>query len=204
MSKCPFFIVDNFLSPLECEDIISRSNFEFPNTQNGRPVKSITQNVLTQNRVLPYLEELIPTLEEYYGFEHGGILPFNIECYPANAVQEGYRCENSYRREGEWVRTTDVDLTCIIFLKEDNSVDNNFDDLFEVYGSSLQFINHSFGFRPERGQLIVFPSGPNFVNATISPKIGDMYQLRISLVGMQPYKYDMRKFPGNVKTWFNA
>ena len=61
MNKSPFFIVPEFLSPLECEDIVNRSYFEFPNTVNGVPVKSTTQNLLTQNRILPYLEDIIPS-----------------------------------------------------------------------------------------------------------------------------------------------
>ncbi len=201
MSKCPFFIVDQFISPLECEDIVNRSFFEFPNTVNGVPVKSVTQNLLTQNRILPYLEEIIPDVEEHFGFEHGGILPLHIEHYPAKCKQEGLRAENSYQKEGKWFRVNDHDFTGILFLKDD-STDRNFDDYFEVYGSKLEFPNHLFGFPPARGRLIIFPSAPNFVNTTISPKIGDLYQIRFQMVAMDPYHYDMRKFPGNYKTWF--
>lgn len=203
MSKSPFFVIPNFISPLECEDIISRSHFDFPNTIEGKPIKSITQNVLTQNRILPYLEELIPTLEEYYGFEHAGILPLNIECYPQNCIQEGLRCENSWYKDGKWSRINDTDFTGIIFLK-DHSTDKNFDDYFEVYGGKLEFPTHRFGFNPQRGTLVVFPSGPNFTHQTQSPKFGDLYQIRISFVPTEPYKYDMGKFPGNYTTWFRT
>lgn len=202
MNKPPFFVMDEFLSPLECEDIINRSYFEFPNTVNGVPVKSITQNLLTQNRVLPYLEDIIPELERYFGFEHGGILPLSIEYYPENCKQEGIRAENSMMKDGKWQRVNDHDFTGIIFLKDDSN-ERNFDDLFEVYGTKLQFPNHQFSFPPARGRLIVFPSAPNFVNSTISPKIGDTYQIRFQLVAIDPYKYDMNKFPGNYKTWFD-
>ncbi len=201
MNKSPFFIVPEFLSPLECEDIVNRSYFEFPNTVNGVPVKSTTQNLLTQNRILPYLEDIIPSLETYYGYEHGGILPPTIEYYPQGCKQEGKRAENSWLKDGKWMRINDHDFTAIIFLK-DNSTDRNFDDLFEVYGSKLEFPNHLFGITPERGTMVVFPSAPNFVNATISPKLGDLYQIRIQMVAMDPYHYDMSKFPGNYKTWF--
>ncbi len=202
MNKSPFFIIDAFLSPLECEDIVERSYFEFPNKENGVPVKSTTQNVLSQNRILPYLEELVPILEEYYDYEHAGILPLSIECYPENCRPEGLRSENSMKMEGRWRRVNDHDFTGVIFLK-DSSSDTNFDDYFEVYGTKLEFPHHQFGFLPERGQLIIFPSAPNFVNSTTSPKLGDMYQMRFQIVGMDPYNYDMRKFPGNYSTWFS-
>lgn len=201
MSKSPFFVIDEFLSPLECEDIVNRSYYDFPNTEDGVPLKSVTQNVLTQNRVLPYLEDAIPAFEEYYGFEHGGILPFNIEVYPANSKQEGLRCENSWKKDGKWQRINDHDFTGIIFLKDDG-IETNFDDEFEVYGSKLEFPNHVFGFTPSRGRLILFPSGPNFTNVTLSPQLGDVYQIRFQLVNMKPYQYNMANFPGNYKTWF--
>lgn len=201
MNKPPFFVVEDFLSPLECEDIVNRSFFEFPNMVNGVPVKSTTQNALSQNRILPYLEDIIPDLEEHFGFEHGGILPLTIEYYPEGCKQEGIRAENSMLKDGQWRRVNDHDFTGVIFLK-DASTDRNFDDEFEVYGSSLQFPNHNFSFTPSRGRLIIFPSAPNFNNTTISPKLGDVYQVRFHLVAMDPYNYDRHQFPGNYKTWF--
>lgn len=201
MTKSPFFIIDDFLSPLECEDIINRSHFEFPNKENGTPIKSSTQNVLTQNRILPYLEDMIPAFEEYYSVEHGGILPFAIECYPEGCKPEGIRAENSVRRDGKWARINEHDFTGIIFLK-DSSTDVNFDDYFEVYGTKLEFPTHQFGFMASRGQLIIFPSAPNFINYTVSPKLGDMYQIRFQMIMMTPYKYDMNTFSGTYKDWF--
>lgn len=201
-SKSPFIVIDEFISPLMCEDIVERSHMEFPNTEGGVPVKSITQNVLTQNRILPYLEDLIPHLEAYFGFQHGGILPFNIETYPQGCKQEVARSENSELGvDNEWKRVNDRDFTGIIFLK-DNCDESRFDDYFEVYGTKLEFPNHGFGFRPARGQLVLFPSAPNFINATVSPKLGDMVQIRFHLVASDPYTYDRNDFPGNYTTWF--
>lgn len=201
MNKSPFYIIRDFLSPLECEDIIDRSYFDFPNTENGIPVKSITSNILTQNRILPYLEDAIPALESYYDFTHAGILPFSIECYPALSKQETVRSENSQHVEGRWRRVNDNDFTGIIFLKENGS-DVNFDDEFEIYGSKLEFPSHNFGFNPARGMLVVFPSAPNFINATTPPAVGDAYQIRFQIVASEPYTYDMSKFQGNYTTWF--
>jgi hypothetical protein len=202
MFKSPFFVVDNFISPLECEDIIDRSFIDFPDSEAGKPIKSITRNVLTENRILPYLDNIIPYTEKYYGYEHGGVKPFDIEYYPENCIQEGVRAENSFFHEGKWNRCNDNDFTAILFLK-DSSRDINFDTDFEVYGTKLQFNNHMFGFEPTRGTLIFFPSAPNFVNTTISPKVGDLYQIRIQMVAMKPYIYDMNNFKGNYKNWFS-
>lgn len=201
-TKSPFVVINDFISPLLCEDVVERSRIEFPNTENGIPVKSITQNVLTQNRILPFLEDLIPSLEKYYGFEHAGILPFNIESYPERCKQEPVRSENSELGvDNEWKRVNDRDITGIIFLK-DNCEERNFDDYFEVYGSKLEFPTHGFGIKPTRGQLILFPSAPNFINATVSPKLGELVQIRFHLVAKEPYVYDRLQFPGNYTNWF--
>lgn len=203
-TKSPFFVIDNFLSPMECEGIVERSIFEFPNMIDGVPIKSVTRNILTEELVLDYLDELIEPLEEYYGYKHVGILPFDIEHYPQQSQNEGLRCENSLYN-GRWLRVNDHELTGIIFLKDDNT-GTNFDDYFEVYGAKLQFPNHRFSFHPQRGQLVIFPSGPNFLNSVIPPKIGDLYQIRFQIVGTapdgKPFVYNPAMFPGDFRSWF--
>lgn len=205
-TKSPFFIVDNFLSPMECESIINRSFFEFPNMENGKAIKSITRNITTEDQIVPYLEDLIDILEDYYEYEHFGILPLDIEYYPERSTPEGIRCENSMYN-GKWMLKNDYTLTGVIFLKDDN-LGTDFDEYFEVHGAKLQFPNHQFGFRPERGQLIIFPSGPNFLNHVIPPKLGDMYQIRFQIVGSNRnpekslWRYDESKFPGDYRSWF--
>jgi hypothetical protein len=199
--KSPFYIVEDFLSPQECEDIVARSFFEYPTTVDGSPIKSTTRNLLTENRILQYFTDILDDIEDYYDYEHRGILPLSIEYYPQGMVPEGFRCENSVY-DSKWRRVNDNDLTGIVFLK--TSVQQaNLDPATEVYGSRLEFSNHNFGFTPQIGQLIIFPSGPNFLNSTLPAKLGDMYQIRVQFVGEDKLEYNPRDFPGDYRTWFN-
>lgn len=200
-SKSPFLVIDNFLTPLECELVVERSFFNFPNTDvNNFPIKSVTRNIPSEELVLDKLDQVIDVMEEYYGYEHAGVLPFDIEHYPEGAKPEGTRCENSLYN-GKWLRMNDQDFTAILFLKDENATPN-FDDYFEVYGARLQFKNYNFSFHPQRGQLVIFPSGPHFLNSVIAPSVGDLYQIRMQFVGLRPYTFDPSKFPGNHTTWF--
>lgn len=200
-SKSPFIVIDNFLTPLECEAAVERSFFNFPNENDDRkPIKSITRNIATEELVMEKIDSVLDIMEEYYDYEHGGILPLEVEHYPEKSIPEGTRCENSLYN-GKWLRVNDHDFTAILFLKDDN-MSVNFDDYYEVYGARLQFRNYNFSFHPQRGQLVIFPSGPHFLNSVIPPSIGDLYQLRMQFVGLKPYTFDPALFPGDHTTWF--
>ncbi len=202
IAKSPFFIIQEFLSPLMCEDIINRLNNIYPDTDiNDAPLKTIRYNNLTEIRVLPMLEDIIPTLEQYYGFTHRGILPFKFEWLIAGTKTETAICENSILRENKWSIINDIDFTAIIFLNDYNQ-SSDFDQEFEVYGGKLEFPTHQFGFTPKRGTLIFFPSGPNFVHGNSGVLAGELNQMRINFVATERYKYDIKKFPGNYKVWF--
>lgn len=199
--KSPFYIDDNFLAKVQCEDIIDRSFYDYPNVVEGVPQKSVTRNVLTENRIVPFIEDALDAIEDHFdGYYHKGILPTTIEYYPEGAKAES-RCENSLYIDGKWMRNSNIDLVGIIFLK--SSVESsNVDPYSEVYGSRLEFISHQFGFTPQAGQLIVFPGNEYFVNTIIPPKMGDLYAIRFHLVGEEPFEYDPKDYPGNYKNWF--
>lgn len=97
--KSPFVVIDEFISPLHCEDIINRLNHGVPELDDaGQPLLTINLNRLSDIRILPLLEDeggLIDHLEQYYGYTHKGILPFNYEWYVAGHKNVAPRCENS-------------------------------------------------------------------------------------------------------------
>ena len=201
-NKSPFFLVDEFISPLMCEDIIFRLNHIYPDVDlNDVPLKSIKYNALTEIRILPMLEELIPELENYFEFEYEGILPFKFEWFVEGFKVQPPSCESyTYTKTG-WMRIKDIGFTGVIFLNDSNS-NPPFDNDFEVYGGKLEFTNHQFGFNPKRGLLVVYPEAPNFINTTAPVKAGELNQIRFHIVPTIPYKYDMKHFPGNYKVWF--
>ena len=115
--------------------------------------------------------------------------------------EETLKCENSIYLNKSWKLVNDYDFTMILFLKDHNE-SSNFDDMFECYGGKLEFPNHQFGFNPERGTAIIFPSNHYFLNKTNTPTYGDLFQVRLHFICTERFKYNPDNFKGNYLTWF--
>ena len=202
MNKSPFYVVEEFISPLMCEDIINRLDNVNPNRdEKNNPLLTIKSNRLTEIRVLPALKELIPTLEAYYDFEYLGTSPFEFEWYANGYKAMPAHCDNSNLIQGKWYRTNNRDFVGVIFLNDYRDAPP-FDPYFEVVGGKLSFPTHNFSFIPKRGQLVVFPGAPNFVNSIGDILFGELNQIKFYISAQEDYLYDIKKFPGNHKDWF--
>jgi len=198
----PFFVIEEFISPLACEDIIYRLNHTTPDYDiENIPLKTVKSNRLSDIRLLPSLEEYIPDLEAYYEYEHKGILPFNYEWYVPGFKKENPKCENSAYINNKWVRINDYDFTGILFLN-DYQEKPPFDSSYEVVGGKLEFPYHNFAFNPVRGTLIIFPGDQHFINHTSPVLAGELNQIRFHMVAESMYNYDKTKFQGSYLDWF--
>jgi hypothetical protein len=202
--KNPFLVFEEFLSPLQCEDIIIGNNNVYPNYNKYNKVMPLfSGNKLAENRIVPQIsEEVIPEIESHYNVEVKGIKPFTMEWYASG--YEGNmtpRCENSVFMNGKWMRSNDNDFAGIIFLNDYND-EPPFDDDFEVFGGQLEFTTHGFSFNPQRGTLIIFPGAPNFINVTAAVEAGELTQIRFHVATHELFVYDAEKFKGNFENWF--
>lgn len=202
MYKSPFKVVPNFVSPLMCEEIIDELNFISPDTNiDGQPIMSKKFNEAFESMLFDRLEQVIPHLEQHYGFDYKGTEAMEFEWIPQGA-SIAPQCESSEYLNNTWVKTRHRDFTCVLFLTDHN--DNPpFDEEFEVYGAKLEFPSHQFGFNPQRGTLVVYPSDPRFANGTAKAIVGDAHQVRIHIAAETPYNYNPKNFPGNYTVWFN-
>ena len=80
----------------------------------------------------------------------------------------------------------------------------DFDEEFECYGGELEMINHAFTINPSRGTAIVFPSNQYFINRTVTPEYGDMFQMRFHVSCVDRMKYSPADYRGNYSTWFKG
>ena len=85
----------------------------------------------------------------------------------------------------------------------DYSENYPFDSDYEVYGGKLEFPQHDFGFNPERGTLIMYPSGPHFINAFSEVLAGDLFAARFHFGTHMPFLYNPEEFPGDYTNWFS-
>lgn len=204
-SNSPFYIIQDFISPIKTEQVIDSLMCYEPDTDNeGFATKNTRTNDASEELIYMALQPYVPTLEQHYGITYKGTERVMFEWYPHGCAAQAPRCENaSYvkRSDGSaWVRDRERDLTCVLFLS-DYQDDAPFDSDYEVYGGKLEFPQHQFGFNPQRGTLIVFPSDPHFINVTADIAFGDMFLARFHIAATQPFVYDPKKFPGDYNTW---
>lgn len=204
-NKSPFFVLENFISPKQADYIVDTLNIIEPDTNsNLDPIKSVRFNHHCESLVFNLLEGLKPTIEEYYDFKWKGTELMSFEFFPedcANGMEP--TCGNATYVGKKWLRNKNRDFTGVIFLSDyNNCSDDKFDPNYEVFGGKLQFPQYNFSFQPQRGSLVIFPAGPNFINAVSRVEAGDLFMVRFHICAEKMWPYDPKKFPGNYKTWF--
>ena len=202
MIKSPFLVVQDFLSPLLCEEIVDNLNFMYPDTDvDGHPIKTSKGHELSEEMIFPKFKVILPSIQKHFGVDYRGTEPMLFEWYPHGCDGETPHCENSNYVNRKWTKMRDRDLTCILFMC-DYQETTPFDSEFEVYGGKIEFVQHQFGFNPQRGTLIVFPSGPNFINNTSPILAGDLFLARFHIATIGQYTYNPQVFPGDFTSWF--
>lgn len=200
-TKSPFYIVKEFLSPYLCEEIIDIANFNVPDVdKEGNPIKSSKTNERASGIIYERLLRILPDIQTYYNFVYKGTEEMELEWFPELSKGE-FLCGNSRYLRGKWLRTKQRDFTGIIFLNEYQDR-LPFEQDFEVYGGKLEFVQHRFGFNPQRGTLVMFPADPHFINITTEILAGDLFQVRFHVAAHGPFLYMPNQFPGNYTTWF--
>ncbi len=202
-SRSPFYIIEEFISPLACEEIIDILNYTIPDIdKDGRPMISIKTNERAGGIIYERFQFALPEIQAYYKFLYKGTHPVEFEWFPQGSTNTVH-AENSKFMRGKWVRTQVKDLTGVLFMS-DYQDDPNFEQYYEVFGGKLEFPQHAFGFNPSRGTMIIFPSDPHFINASTVPVIGDLHQARIHIAAQSTYLYNPQEFPGNYLSWFSS
>jgi hypothetical protein len=200
--KSPFYVVQDFLTPKQCEMIVDNLGYYEPDVdKEGNPIKMMRNHEESEKIVYGKFQPLIADLEKYYDFEHRGTELVTFE-FLAEGVKPEAISDNSKWVNKKWVRTKDRDFSAVLFLS-DYQDDLPFDSDYEVYGGKLEFLQHKFGFNPERGTLIVYPSSPHFINAISEIVAGDLFLARFYVAATIPYLYQPADFPGNYLSWFS-
>lgn len=199
--KSPFLVLQGFLSPKQCESIVDDLGFYTPDTDHkGDPIKMFRHHDNSQEVIYNRLQHVISPIMEYYSADYKGTEQIIFEYLAQETISDPI-CENSNFLRKKWVKTKDRDFTGVLFLCDYNE-NPPFDSDYEVYGGKLEFPQHGFGFNPQRGTLIIYPSGPHFINANAKVIAGDLVQARVHVATKLPYLYDPTEFPGDYRTWF--
>lgn len=200
--KSPFLVIQRFISPLTCERIVECLPRYQPSdvSTDDHADKKVTFNELgMQYLQLPILEN-IPKIESHFNVHYKNLDDTYIEWFKPGTIDK-LKCDNSSYIARKWVRNLNRDFSGVIFLNDyNNSVP--FDNSYEVYGGKLEFPQHGFSFQPQRGTLIVYPSGPHFINFNSEIKFGDLFQVRFFIETQMVYLHTPGDFPGDYTEWF--
>lgn len=201
--KSPFLVYEDFISPKSCEHIVADLGFYAPDLNtDGDPVKMMRHHEASEAELFEKIQALTPEVFAHFDSEYRGTERMQFEFLAEGVVSPPY-CDNSQYLRKKWVKTKDRDFTGILFLS-DYSDQSPFDDDYEVYGGKLEFAQHDFGFNPQRGTLIIFPSGPHFIYANAKIIAGDLFQVKFHFAAKTPYLHQPANFPGDYRTWFNG
>lgn len=199
--KSPFYVVQDFVSPLVTEQMIDNLDMYEPDTSSeDKPIMSSCFHEANEEIIFTALQDIKPAIEEHFGVKYRGTERARFEWYPQDSTGHEVRCENSAYLRKSWVRTQVRDLTCVLFLC-DYQDRVPFDSEYEVYGGKLEFPQHRFGFNPQRGTMIVFPSDPHFLNAISDIIYGDLFVARFHIATEDMFVYQPKEFPGDYTTW---
>jgi len=214
MIKSPFLVFQNFLSPKQCEELISQYEVKTPNlNRDGNPIKleKIMSVDKGQNLIMQKLRDKIDLIEEHYDAEYRGTAPLVMQHYPEyqKAPAELPGCENSSYLKRKWIKTKDVDLVGFLWLKEYHE-EVPLDPGFEVYGGKLELPAYNFSLVPQRGSLVLFPAFPHFITCISPILVGDLYQIKINIALSKKdggiWLYNPTEYPsgkeGFLMSWF--
>lgn len=201
--KSPFKVYQEFVSPLYCEDIVEEiRDSAFDVDPHGKPLPtSCKLETIDEQTLFNAVNDKLPDIEKHFEFEYKGCTVPTATWYPEECPDGKLACDNSEYLRQKWLRTRNVDFTCMLFLSDYNQ-QPPFESDYEVYGGKVEFPQHRFGFAPQRGTMIVFPAGPHFIHRINSIYVGELHLIKFNIAATTPYMYDPKKFPGTYTSWF--
>lgn len=207
VAKSPFLVIPEFISPLQAEQIVddifgSTIPDYIDKDDKSIPIRTTRFDEKNEMMLFNYLQPHLEDIMEYYNIDYRGTEQMEFIWYPEGMDVTNAICENSEYTKKKWLKVRPRDLTCYLFLSDFN--DNvPFDNDFEVFGSKLEFPQYNFSFNPQIGTMIVYPSGPHFINAIGAVYAGQGHAVKFHICSENAWQYNPAFFPGDFKTWFN-
>jgi hypothetical protein len=201
--KSPFLVYQNFLSSTDCDQLAQTVRVELLKNDEGvlQPVNRFHEEA--ELEIFDKFQHLIPEIEEHFGVKYRGTEHLVFQQFPvSNQNAEEPHCENAVFKRKKWLRVKDRDLTGILWLK-DYQESPPFNIQTQVLGGKLEFPVYNFGFQPQKGTLIVYPSCERFISLTTPILVGELQCVRFHICGEGFWLYDPEKFKGDFRTWFS-
>lgn len=204
MIHSPFHIVEDFVSPLQCEHLRSGLSLSRPNfDERGTPIKyeTFVTGELGHGLIREF-QSCAESIEDRFASKIVNTPTMLFQQYweNAKAPAEGLGCENSKFMKKKWVRIKDVDLVGFLWLKSYHDA-VPLDPRIECYGGKLEFPAYNFSLTPVAGTLVVFPATPHFITAISHVMLGSLEQIKFG-IKLKDWAYQPENFPGSYREWF--
>lgn len=191
----PFFIIEDFISPLQCEKILQANVVK----NDIGSIRILNEGVVpvVRNSILDYKSEISNRFSAELSDDIKCLFVQTRENAGVPALRPQIDGWEAPRRR--WVKTKNIDLVGFIPLK--TFCDNVPIDVdFEVYGGKLEMINFNFSILPERGSLILMPAAPNFMYAISPVNFGTLEFIKFYCRFEIPWTYDSSKFSSELSS----
>jgi hypothetical protein len=103
----PFYIVQDFISPLLCEQMVDMLDMIEPDLDKDQnPQLTIKSNDVLEKVIYDYVQGAMPQIEQHYNVEYRGMKPVEFKWYPEDFEGENeFTCENAtYNSNKNWVK----------------------------------------------------------------------------------------------------
>lgn len=210
MTKSPFIVIEEALTPALCEHIIEKLGLIVPSfDKDGSPIKH-ERIINSQDLLAPIqscIQDSVASIEQTFNAVVKGMeLPLFQQFFEnPKKPAANHGCENSKYARKKWTKVRDIDLIGVIWLKDFNS-GVPLDPEFEVYGGKLEFPGYNFSLVAQRGTLVIYPATPHFITAISPVLVGSLEQIKVPIKLVTPnddhWDYDPSNFPGSYKDWF--
>ena len=198
--RSPFFIINEAISPLQCEQIVDSAEFIYLDVDKSNlPIMTAKHTELSHKLIQQALSAHQPAIEQHYQAKFAHLEPTRV-LWADQTVSPTAISDNSVRIKDKWLRVHNRDITALVFLCDYN--DNvPFDGEFEVYGGKMEFPSHNFGFNPVRGTMILYPSDPHFTHVFSRIGMGNLVVSKTFIQLDPPLIYSPSNFPGSWQQW---
>ncbi len=199
-STSPFLIIEDAVSPLQCEKIVDSVEFLSLDVDKlNRPIETTKTTDVGSDIIHKKIRQYQTDILAKYGSNILDIDKTRV-IWSDSTVSPRPMCDNSTRIKDKWLRVHNRDLTAIVFMSDFNDRPP-FDGEFEVYGGKLEFPSHGFGFNPVRGTMVIMPSDPHFTHVFSPISMGHLFVSKTFITLERPLIYSPKNFPGTWREW---
>jgi hypothetical protein len=207
----PFIVAEDFLSPLRCENIVKQYGIRRPSfDERGLPInqKRDLESDVTFPLTSDLLSDFTSEIEQRYNAKLRSDQPiYKFIQYFENSKEkpEGMGCANSVYQRKKWTRSRDVDLVGYIWLKSYCGT-VPLDPREEVYGGKLEFPRWNCSLTPNRGTMVIFPAGPQFLTSVSHVLVGSLelikFGIKLQAPDGEPWSFEGERYSGEFPEWF--